>query len=205
VRALVLMGSRDALPALEKAAGQGDWYAREAAMRGVALLGNEQEQQLFPKWAQNEPALTGKECQQEGGDGCDNAEALGLKRGETILRYAQVLTAAKTCTANPGCWVEKLSDKEPRVAERAALELGRSGDPQNAAVLAGKLSEKNLDTRLAIIQGLDWLVGDSKEAASKARESLPKIQAQLVDEKGNSHLANVNEDLRRLAFRLEGA
>jgi hypothetical protein len=44
---------------------------------------------------------------------------------------------------------------------------------------------------------------DSKEAAAKAREALPKIQAQLADEKGNSHFVKVNEDLRRLAARLE--
>ncbi len=174
VRALVLLGGRDALPALEKAASQGDWYAREAAMRGVAMLGSEQEQQLFPKWAQNEPALTAKECQEYGGDGCDNPEALGLKRGEVILRYAKVLEAAKACTAAPNCWGSKLADKEPRVMERAALELGRSGSPQHAAALAGRLSEKNLDTRMALIQGLDWLVtrlqGGGGEGARVAAE-----------------------------------
>lgn len=203
VRALVLVGGRDALPALEKAASQGDWYAREAAMRGVAMLGNEQEQQLFSKWAQNEPALAAKECQQYGGEGCDNPEALGLKRGEAILRYAKVVEAAKACSADPGCWAPKLTDKEPRVVERAALELGRSGNPQHTAALAERLSEKNLDARMALIQGLDWLVGGSQEAAAKARESLPKIQSQLANEKGNSEFVNVNEDLRRLAFRLE--
>lgn len=205
VRALVLLGGRDALPALEKAAGQGDWYAREAAMRGVAMLGNEQEQQLFSKWAQSEPALTAKECQRDGGDGCDNAEALGLKRGEAILRYAKVLETAKACATDPGCWAPKLTDKEPRVVERAALELGRTGNPQHVTALVERLSEKNLEARMALIQGLDWLVTDSKEAASKARESLPKIQAQLADEKGNSTFVNVNEDLRRLAFRIERA
>jgi HEAT repeat protein len=203
VHALVLVGNRDALSALEKAAGQGDWYAREAAMRGVALLGNEQEQELFTKWAQNEPALTTKECQEYGGDGCDKPEALGLKRGETILRYAKVLEAAKACNVDASCWAPKLTDKEPAVAERAALELGRSGSPQHAAAMAERLSEKDLDVRSALIQALDWMVGDSKEAAAKARESLPKIQAQLADEKGSSKYVGVDEDLRRLAFRLE--
>lgn len=203
VRALVLLGGRDALPALEKAAGQGDWYAREVAMRGVALLGNEQEQQFFTKWAQNEPALTAKECQDYGGDGCDKPEALGTKRGETILRYGKVLEAAKACNADPACWTKKLEDKEPRVVERAALELGRSGSPQAAAAMAGRLNEKDLDTRFALIQALDWMVGDSKEAATKLHEALPKIQSQLANEKGDSNFVKVNEDLRRLAFRLE--
>jgi HEAT repeat protein len=205
VRALVLLGGKDALPALEKAASKGDWYAREVAIRGVAMLGNAQQQPLFTKWAQAEPGLTVKECQEYGGSGCENAEALGMKRAETILRYGKVLEAAKSCSADAGCWAQKLGDKEVRVVERAALELGRSGGAQHAAAMAARLSEKDLEARFALIQALDWLVGDSKEAAAKAREALPKIQAQLADEKGNSNFIKVNEDLRRLAFRLEQA
>jgi HEAT repeat protein len=205
VRALVLLGGKDALPALEKAASKGDWYAREVAMRGIAMLGNDQQQGLFTKWAQAEPALTAKECQEYGGSGCDNPEALGMKRAETILQYGKVLEAAKACSVDPGCWAQKLEDKNLRVVERAALELGRTGSAQHAAAMAARLSEKDLEARFALIQALDWLVGDSKEAAAKAREALPKIQAQLAEEKGNSHFIKVNEDLRRLAFRLEEA
>jgi HEAT repeat protein len=205
VRALVLLGGREALPALEKAAGKGDWYTREAAMRGVALLGDAREQPLLTKWAQAEPALAAKECAEYGGEGCDSPDALGMKRAEEILRYGKVLEAAKACSVDPGCWAQRLGDKDARVVERAALELGRSGNAQHAAAMAGRLSEKDLDTRFALIQGLDWLVGDSKEAATQVREALPKLQAQLAEEKGNSHFVKVNEDLRRLLFRLERA
>jgi HEAT repeat protein len=205
VRALVLLGGRDALPALEKAASQGDWYAREVAIRGVAMLADAQQQPVFTKWAQAEPAMTAKECQEYGGDGCDNPEALGMKRAETILRYGKVLEAAKACSVDAGCWAQKLEDKEVRVVERAALELGRTGGAQHTAAMAARLPEKDLEARFALIQALDWLVGDSKEAATKAREALPKIQAQLAEEKGNSTFIKVNEDLRRLAFRLERA
>jgi HEAT repeat protein len=205
VRALVLLGGREALPALEKAASKGDWYAREAAMRGVALLGDAREQPLITKWAQSEPALTVKECDDYGGDGCQTPEALGTKRAEEILRYGKALEVAKACSVDPACWAQKLEDKEPRVVERAALELGRKGDPKHVAAMAGRLGEKDLDTRFAVIQALDWMVGDSKEAATQAREALPKIQAQLAEEKGNSHFIKVNEDLRRLVARLEKA
>jgi HEAT repeat protein len=205
VRALVLLGGRDAVPALQKAAEKGDWYAREVAMRGVAMLGDGQDSPLFTRWAQAEPAVTAKECQEYGGDGCENPDALGMKRAEEILRYAKVPEAVKACGVDEACWTQKLSDKEVRVAERAALQLGRAGNPQHAVALAGRLSEKDLEARFAFIQALDWLVGDSKEAATKAREALPKIQAQLAEEKGNSHFIKVNEDLRRLAFRLEKA
>lgn len=205
VRALVLLGSRDAVPALQKAAEKGDWYAREVAMRGVALLSEAQEQPLFTRWAQAEPAVTAKECQDSGGDGCENPDTLGMKRAEVILRYAKVPEAVKACGVDDGCWSRKLADKEASVVERAALMLGRSRNPQHAAALAERLSEKDLDARFALIQSLDWLVSDSKEAATKAREALPKIQSQLADEKGNSTFIKVNEDLRRLAFRIEKA
>ncbi|MBN1205718.1 MAG: HEAT repeat domain-containing protein [Myxococcaceae bacterium] len=205
VRALVLLGGREALPALEKAASKGDWYTREVAMRGVAMLGDAREQPLFTKWAQAEPALAARECAEYGGDGCEAPDALGVKRAEELLRYGKVLEAAKACGVEADCWAQKLGDKDARVVERAALALGRGGGAQHAAAMAGRLSEKDLDARFALIQGLDWLVGDSKEAAAKAREALPKLQAQLAEEKGNSHFVKVNEDLRRLLFRLERA
>jgi HEAT repeat protein len=201
-RALVLMGGREALPALEKAAGQGDWYAREVAMQAVAMLGDAREQPLFAKWAEAEPARTATECTEYGGEGCEDPAALAKKRAETLTGYGKVLEAAQACGTEGGCWAQKLADANPRLVERAALELGRGGGAQHAAALAGRLSEKDREARLALIQALDWLV-DSKEAAAKAREALPRIQTQLADEKGNSNFVKVNEDLRRLATRLE--
>ncbi|HEX8706121.1 MAG TPA: HEAT repeat domain-containing protein [Myxococcaceae bacterium] len=201
-RALVLIGGREALPALEKAAAQGDWYAREVAMQGVAMLGDAREQPLFTKWAAAEAGRTATECSEYGGEGCEDPAALGQKRAETLARYGKVLETAQACGTEGGCWAQKLSDADTRLVERAALELGRSGAAQHAAALAGRLSEKDVDARLALVQSLDWLL-DSKEAVGKVREALPKIQAQLADEKGNARFVKVNEDLRRLATRLE--
>jgi HEAT repeat protein len=202
VRALVLVGGREALPALEKAAAKGDWYAREVAMLGIAMLGDGREQPLFTKWAAAEAARTATECSEYGGDGCEDPAALARKRAETLARYGKVLEAAQACGTEGGCWARKLSDTDARLVERAALELGRGGAAQHVAALAGRLSEKDVETRMALIQALDWLL-DSKEAVGKVREALPKIQAQLADEKGNSRFMKVNEDLRRLATRLE--
>jgi hypothetical protein len=144
-----------------------------------------------------------KECQEYGGDGCDNPEALGMKRGGDILRYGKALEAAKACNNDANCWAQKLGDKEPRVVERAALELGRAISAQHVTSITERLSEKDLDARSALIQALDWMVVDSKEGAAKALEALPKIQKQLADDKGSNTLVKVTEDLRRVAFRLE--
>ncbi|MDC0713935.1 HEAT repeat domain-containing protein [Stigmatella sp. ncwal1] len=203
VRALTLIGGREALPALEKAAGQGDWYARETAMRGLALLGDAREQPLFVKWAEAEPARTASECQDYGGEGCEDPAALAQKRAQTLTGYGKLLEEAKACGTDGGCWAQKVSSPDALVVERAALELGRGGGAPHAAALAGRVSGKDLEARSALLQSLDWLVGDSKEAAAKAREALPKLQAQLAEEKGNSRFLKVNEDLRRLIFRLE--
>jgi HEAT repeat protein len=203
VRALTLIGGREALPALEKAAGQGDWYAREAAMRGLALLGDAREQPLFTKWAQAEAALTARECQEYGGEGCEDPAALAQKRAATLTGYGQVLQEAQACGTEGGCWAQKVSRPEPLVVERAALELGRGGQAGHVGALAGRVAGKDLEARSALLQSLDWLVGDSKEAAAQARQALPRLQAQLAEEKGHSRYLKVNEDLRRLIFRLE--
>ncbi|WP_225409982.1 HEAT repeat domain-containing protein [Stigmatella hybrida] len=203
VRALTLIGGREALPALEKASGQGDWYAREAAMRGLALLGDAREQPLFAKWAQAEAALTARECQEYGGEECEDPAALAQKRADTLTGYGKVLGQAQACGTDGGCWAQQVSSPDALVVERAALELGRGGQAAHAEALAGRVAGKDLEARTALLQSLDWLVGDSKEAAAKARQALPKLQAQFAEEKGNSRYLKVNEDLRRLIFRLE--
>ncbi len=171
-------------------------------MQAIAMLGDAREQPLFAKWVQAEAARTATECSEYGGEGCEDPVALARKRAEALTRYGKVLETAQSCGTEGNCWAQKLSDADPRLVERAALELGRGGAAQHAAALAGRLSEKDVEARLALIQALDWLL-DSKETVARVREVLPKIQTQLADEKGNSRFVKVNEDLRRLATRLQ--
>src|SRR5262249_16695954 len=62
VRALVRIGSRDSLPALIKTAAIGSWDAREPAIDGIALLGDDRELAAFEKISKDEEALTNNEC-----------------------------------------------------------------------------------------------------------------------------------------------
>lgn len=203
VRALVLVGGRDALPALEKASAQGPWESREVALRGLAMLGDAREQPAFEKLAQSEPERIKGECKREEIDGCEDVAAIVKTRQDAIRAHAALLETAKACQGQAACWAQKLTDKDLRVVERAALEVGRAGSAENMAALAGRLGEKDTRARLALVQAVDWLAEGSKEAASKAREALPKLQEQLVQEKGSSNYARVNEDLRRLVVRLQ--
>ena len=86
--------------------------------------------------------------------------------------------------------------------ERAAYELGRSGNAGSIDELMKRLTDTNLDTRLAIIQGADWLIDDSPEALAQAKKSLPALEKQVADEKGKTEFVKVNEDLRRLLAKL---
>jgi hypothetical protein len=65
------------------------------------------------------------------------------------------------------------------------------------------MTEKNANARQALIIGVEWLVEDTKEAATQARSALPALEKQLGEEKGSTEFSLVNEDLRRLVARLQ--
>ncbi|QDE66761.1 PBS lyase [Myxococcus xanthus] len=204
VSALVRLGGRDALPALEKAAGTGDWYARESAVKGIAMLGDARELPLLQKLAAAEPARTAADCKQAEDEGCDDAAALGKRRADQIAGQSKLLEAAQACAGNAGCWVQRMEKAEPRMMERAALEVGRSGAAEHAGALASRLGERDTEARLALVLAVGWLVEGSQDAAKKLREaSLPTMRKQLADEQGNTRLVSVNEDLRRLVTTLD--
>jgi HEAT repeat protein len=201
--ALARLGGREALPALEKAAAQGHWYAREVSIEGMSLLGDERELPVLEKLAAAEPAKTAAECEALGGEGCEDAAALGKKRAEAIMKHGKRLEAAKACGADTGCWVKKLEDADKGVVERAAMEVGRGGSAAHVAALLGRMTETNLDARQALILGVEWLLEDTKEAVAQARSALPALEKQLTEEKGRTEFVLVNEDLRRLVARLQ--
>ncbi|WP_426749411.1 HEAT repeat domain-containing protein [Myxococcus sp. Y35] len=204
VRALVRLGGRDALPALEKAAGTGDWYARESAVKGIAMLGDARELPLLQKLAAAEPARTAADCKQMEDDGCDDPAALGKQRADSLAAQAKLLEAAQACAGNAACWVQRMEKADPRLLERAALEVGRSGAAEHAGALAARVGERDTEARLALILGVSWLLEGSPDATKKVRDaSLERLRKQLQDEQGYTQFVSVNEDLRRLVTTLD--
>jgi HEAT repeat protein len=201
--ALTRLGGREAIPALEKAAGQGDWYAREAALEALTMLGDERELPAVERLAAAEPAKTAAECAELGGEGCDDPAALGKKRTETIARHGKRLEAAKTCGTDAGCWAKKLQDADMGVVERAAMEVGRSKTAAHVGALLGRMTEKDPDTRMALILGVEWLVEDTKEGFAQVKSALPALEKQLSEEKSRTEYVRANEDLRRLVARVQ--
>jgi HEAT repeat protein len=201
VWSLARIGGKDAVAKLVETAGKGPWGAREESMRGVAMLG--EDPAVFDKFAAAEQKLFEAECKEdEEQTECKDVAGSVKKHQEKILSYKNRATAAAECKADATCWVKHLDAKDEGVRERAAYELGRSGNVAVIDELMKRLPEKNLDTRLAIIQGADWLIDDSKDAMAQARKSLPALEKQVQDERGKTEFVKVNEDLRRLLAKL---
>jgi HEAT repeat protein len=206
IRALVRIGGREGVPALVKSASTGSWDARESAIMGLAMLGDERELPVFEKLAKDEEALFTAECKEDPEQrACQDVPGSVKKHLEVIAGAQQRNEAAKDCKADSACWAKKLDDSDAGVRERAGFEVGRSKNAALVPELAKRLTEKNLDARLAIIQGTDWLVSDSKDAAKAAGDALPALEQQIAEEKGKTEFVKVNEDLRRLAVKLRQA
>ena len=203
IRALIHIGGREAIPALAKSASTGSWDAREPAIIGIAMLGDEREIPTLEKLGKEEEKLTEAECK-------DNPDYLGCKSpGELVKKHlAEIAThqkrleAAKACKSDGACWAKKLDDADAGVRERAALEVGRSGNAELVAALIQHLHETNLDARSAVIQAADWLITEKPQAAKVAAGSLDAIEKQLADERSKTEFVKVNEDLKRLAVDL---
>ena len=201
VWALSRIGSAEALPKLIESASKGSWDARAQSLRGIGMLGGEKELAALEKIQKDEKKLIEDECKANEVE-CKDVDAQVTKHGETYAKYKKLLEAARD-TKDAAGWLKLLDSSEEQIRERAAYEIGRSQNAAVAGELMGKLREKNLDTRLAIIQAIDWLVHDSKEAAAKAKAALPELQKQLAEEKGKTEFVKVNEDLRRLAVKID--
>lgn len=202
VWSLSRIGGKDAVAKLVETSGKGPWGARDESMRGVAMLGDDAA--VFDKFSANEQKLFDAECKEDPDfDECKDVGASVKKHQDKIAAYKLRAVAAAECKADTACWVKQLDSKDQGVRERAAYELGRSGNVAAADDLMKRLPEENLDTRLAIIQGIDWLIEDSKDAMAQARKSLPALEKQIADEKGKTEFVKVNEDLRRLLVKLK--
>ncbi|PZR05257.1 MAG: PBS lyase [Archangium gephyra] len=202
VWSLARIGGTDAVAKLVETSGKGPWGARDESMRGVAMLGSDPA--VFDKASAAEQKLFEAECKDDPEmDECKDVGASVKKHQEKIAAYKLRAAAAAECKTDAACWVKQLDAADHGVRERAAYELGRSGNVAAASELMKRLPETNLDTRLAIIQGIDWLIEDSKDAMAEARKSLPALEKQIADEKGKTEFVKVNEDLRRLLVKLK--
>ena len=195
-RALVLVGNRDAVPALVKAASKGTWNARQYAVAALSMVGDDRELAAFDRLAQAEPALAASECKQYG---CATpASEVAQQRAKFFAVFRAALEASGACKQDAACWAQKLKDPATPVRQRAALEVGRSGHAEYATTLAQLVDQPDADTRLYVLQGLSWLVKSGTAAALALKDMLPKLDQRLADDKGKQDYLAASEALRRL-------
>ena len=195
--ALARIGGTEAVPRLTATASKGVWSAREESLKGLAMLGDEPT--VFEGLAQVEASRMKRECaEDDGAEGCDDVPRATARHVDRIRALALRAAAARECRGLAGCWVKKLDDPDAGVRERAALELGRSGQAAVVGALLGHLGEQHPEARVAVIQAVDWLTHDAAPAREEARKAVPAIAQQLEAERGKSDFQKVNEDLRRL-------
>jgi HEAT repeat protein len=199
VRALILIGGRSALPALARAASEGEWEVRKIAMDGFTMLGDAREQAAYKKMLQHEEDVITSDCRAHPNyQGCDNQPAL-LNRMLPIIRgYAPRLDAAGRCKENLGCWTESLKDADPGVRQRAVHELTRRASAKQLDPLVAALGDPDAAVQFAAVQSLEWLLATDAAARTQGQRHLPALEARLA--KGQDTVAGARFDapLRRL-------
>lgn len=212
--ALVSIGDRRALPALVRCALDGDpmdttIHARKGCYIALSKLGDEKTLAQWEKWEKEEPQLSIRSCMSKleyTPSGKKAAEEHCAKLADEVVKVVKEnkprLAVYGECRDNVDCWIGKLKDGDKLVRERAAIELGRLGDPRAIGPLMAALRDNELEPRYAAIASTDWLASNHEAALEAAKKELEKLDAQVAEERGKVHFARINEDLKRLAVKI---
>lgn len=209
--ALAHMSATNALPKLEAVAKdlKSSWTARQAAITGLAMLGNSANKGAIDANLANESDGKAKEnCMKEPANPAEMPimkQARCEKENEARPTFLKAelarLTAGDACGEDAKCWAGKLTDKEPKVRERAAYELGKIGDPSALDALETAAQDDDLHTRRAAYIALDWFT-KLDGAKSELKTKYEPLKKQLDDEDGRAYTIVVNEDLKRVVWKL---
>jgi HEAT repeat protein len=213
IQSLVMIGDRAAVPALIRSATVSRNYdAREYSLRGLARLGGAGTLARFDatlaqaarlsecqSWFEGDAAAIERRC----------TERIG-RLEERSKRFRPMLEAAEECKSEVSCWLEKLSDENARVREKAAWELGWSGDAAAALTpLLAAAQEEELEARFAILVALDVLLfgaaNDKVPPEDEGRRAIDRLESILADERGRVQFVRINEDVKRLELKVRRA
>ncbi|HWV37392.1 MAG TPA: HEAT repeat domain-containing protein [Vulgatibacter sp.] len=215
--ALVAAGDKRALPELVACSLKGEVmdksaHARKGCYVALSRLGDEKSLQQWEAWEQAEPKLTSSTCikgldfdprnEKDKAAAQKHCDDMAANVQKVLADNKPRLIAAAECKEDSDCWIGKLKDENPMVRERAAMELGRLGDPKAIGPLMAALADRELEARFAAILATDWIASSSKEALEEAKKGLAQLDAQIEQEKDKVHFAKVNQDLTRLAVKI---
>jgi HEAT repeat protein len=206
VRALILIGGRDGLPALQRAATEGEWEVRKIAMDGFTMLGDGREQAAYKKILLHEAEVITSDCRAHPNyDGCGDQTALLDRMLSRIRAYAKRLDAAAWCKQDPACWTERLQDRDPDVRGRAVLELARRSSTKALDSLFAAAGDGDTAVQMTALQCLEWLLANDAKACSQSQRHLPALEAELAGGQGTVAGARLEAPLRRLIYRIQTA
>jgi HEAT repeat protein len=197
--ALVYIGERGQAKELLKKADTAGPRGRQALGQAAGLFGEAGLAKELQALAAKSTAKGGcaKELAELGAPESDKpCEALAKPLRDGVA----ALEAARQCS-QPSCWSSKLSAPQPAVRARAALELGRAQAADAVPALTKACSEEELLVRAAAIRALDWLAAVPAAKAGLV-DAARKLREQLDQEQGKTRFSDVDEDLRRLQFKL---
>jgi HEAT repeat protein len=208
--ALAHIGDKAQLPKLEAAAKnpKDTWGARQEAINGLVQLGDAKNKATLEGIIKTEtPDASVKHClAEETSEDDARKEARCAKertaRPQFLADALATLLAGEECKAATDCWVGKLKDKNARVRERAAYTLGALQDPAAVDALVGVCKDEELGVRRAAYIALDWMsAAPAAKAAVVAKRD--QLTAQYDEESGHAHTVIVNEDLKRVIWKLK--
>jgi HEAT repeat protein len=205
-RALVLIGGRQALPALARAAGEGEWQLRKIGMNDFTMLGDDRELPAYQKILQHEEDVITSDCRAHPNyHGCEDQKKLLAQMLGDIRGYTKRLEAAGHCKQDPSCWAERLKEVDPGVRERAALELARERSGASLDALFAAASDGDAAVRFTAVQGLEWRLANDSRARAQGVPHLPELEARLQAGQGFVAEARFDAPLRRLVYRIRSA
>jgi HEAT repeat protein len=201
--ALVSIGDRSVAKELFKRAGSGDVRPRVLAAQAAAMLGDgalRGEPAALSDRTLREPLSTCQKQAQELGLDTERERACEALAAQ-FAAFSAPLEAQKRCGDDVGCWRDDLSSPDALVRTRSAYELGRLQAADTVPALVRAATDPDLRARVAAIRSLEGLISvPAAKAALKA--AVEPLGGQLAAEQGLSRFVTVDEELRRLQFRL---
>jgi HEAT repeat protein len=197
--ALVWIGDRAQAKELLKKAQTAGPRGRQVLAQAVALLGDGSLQKELQALA-TRISVKGN-CSKELAElGQPETERPCEVMAKPLNDAAAVLELAKTCDA-AACWMTKLADPAPLIKMRAAYELGRAESADGVPGLVKLCGDEDVDVRAAALRALDWLAS-VPAAKVNLQNAARQLAAQLASDQGKTRFQKVDEDLRRVQFKL---
>ncbi len=208
--ALAHIDDKSVIPKMEAAIKnpKEKWPRREETIGGLAMFADNKEKPLFEAVQKQETAeFAVKECMADETEETPEAKDArckkdGAERVKYMVDALALLQAGDDCKDDAKCWIGKLKDPNQKIRERAAYTLGKIATPDVVDPLLAAGKDQVTQVRRAAYIALDWLTRvDGVKSVLKTKGD--QLAKQYEDEKSSAILMIVNEDLKRVVWKVQ--